>query len=69
LLREKLAGGGRSAGVAEQISRKLRKGFKVVVNDEVVEVYRKNKEFARFLTEFLSGRPKWLETAETERYQ
>jgi tRNA nucleotidyltransferase (CCA-adding enzyme) len=69
LLREKLAGGGRSAGVAEQISRKLRKGFKALVNDEIVEVYRKNKEFARFLTEFLSGRPKWLETAETERYQ
>jgi tRNA nucleotidyltransferase (CCA-adding enzyme) len=65
LLREKLAGGGRNAGVAEQVSRKLRKGFKVSVNDEIVEVYGKNREFAKFLTEFLSGRPKWLETAET----
>ena len=69
LLREKLKGGGRSAGVAEQISHVLRKGFKVLVNDEMVEVYGKNKELAEFLTEFLSGRPKWLEAAETERYQ
>jgi len=69
LLREKLKGGGRSAGVAEQISHVLRKGFKVLVNDEIVEVYGKNKEFAEFLTEFLSGRPKWLEAAETEHYQ
>ena len=69
LLREKLKGGGRSAGVAEQISHVLRKGFKVLVDDEIVEVYGKNKEFAEFLTEFLSGRPKWLEAAETERYQ
>jgi tRNA nucleotidyltransferase (CCA-adding enzyme) len=69
LLQEKLTGGGRNAGVAEQISRKLRKGFNVSVNDEIVKVYGKNKEFAKLLTEFLSGRPKWLETAETERYQ
>ena len=69
LLREKLKGGGRSAGVAEQISHALRKGFKVLVDDEIVEVYGKNKEFAEFLTEFLSGRPKWLEAAETEHYQ
>jgi tRNA nucleotidyltransferase (CCA-adding enzyme) len=65
LLQEKLAGGGRNAGVAEQISRKLRKGFNVLVNDEIVGVYGKNREFAKLLTEFLSGKPKWLETAET----
>lgn len=65
LLQEKLAGGGRNAGVAEQISRKLRNGFTVLVNDEIVDVYRKNGEFAKLLTEFLSSKPKWLETAET----
>jgi tRNA nucleotidyltransferase (CCA-adding enzyme) len=62
LLREKLRGGGRSAGVAEQISQVLKKGFKVLVNEEVVSIYERNKEFALFLTEFLSGKPKWLET-------
>ena len=62
LLREKLRDGGRSAGVAEQISQVLKKGFRVFVNEEVVGVYEKNKEFTVFLTEFLSGKPKWLET-------
>ena len=69
LLKDKLGDGGRNAGAAEQISRKLRKGFSVFVNGEIVEVCRKNREFAKMLTEFLSGRPKWLETTETERYQ
>jgi len=63
LLREKLIEGGRNAGVAEQISQVLRKGFGIFVNNEVVEVYRKNSEFAEFLTNFLSGRPVWLEAA------
>lgn len=61
LLKEKLKSGGRNAGVAEKISKRLRKGFKILVNSEIIEVYTKNDEFAKFLTEFLSGRPKWLE--------
>jgi len=63
LLNEKLKDGGRKAGVAEKISQVLRKGFRIYVNTEIIEVYKKNSEFARFLTEFLSGKPKWLETA------
>ena len=63
LLNEKLSNGGRSAGVAKQISQVLPKGFKIFVNDEIIEVYKKNSEFARFLTEFLSGKPKWLKAA------
>jgi len=61
LLKEKLGDGGRNAGVAEKISKKLRKGFNIFVNEEIAEVYKKNSEFAKFLTEFLSGSPKWLE--------
>jgi len=34
-----------------------------LVNNEIANVYRKNSEFAKFLTEFLSGKPKWLEVA------
>jgi len=64
LLRERLKDGGRDAGVSEQISQVLKKGFKVFVNEEIAEVYGKNGEFAAFLTDFLSGRPKWLEAAE-----
>jgi tRNA nucleotidyltransferase (CCA-adding enzyme) len=65
LLRDKLKDGGRNAGVAEQIVQVLRKGFRVLVNDEIVQIYEKNGEFARFLTEFLSGKPAWLVTAKT----
>jgi tRNA nucleotidyltransferase (CCA-adding enzyme) len=66
LLRERLNDGGKSAGVAEQISQVIKKGFRVSVNDEIVEVYETNKGFAVFLTEFLRGRPKWLEARRAE---
>ncbi len=64
LLRERLKDGGKSAGVAEGIAQKLRRGFRVLVNEEITEAYGKNSEFAALLTEFLSGRPKWLEAVE-----
>ena len=53
--------GGRNSGVAEQISKTLRKRFEIFVNDGIIDIYKKNNEFAKFLTEFLSGKPKWLE--------
>jgi tRNA nucleotidyltransferase (CCA-adding enzyme) len=64
LLIERLKDGGRRAGVAEKISHVLRKGFRVLVNEEIAKVHEKNGEFAKFLTEFLSGKPKWLEASE-----
>jgi tRNA nucleotidyltransferase (CCA-adding enzyme) len=64
LLTDKLKDGGRNAGVAEQISQKIRKGFKVLINEDIVGLHAKNGEFARFLTEFLSGKPKWLENSQ-----
>jgi len=63
LLNEKLKDGGKNAGVAEHIAHVLRKGFKIRVNDEIAGVYEKNGGFAEFLTEFLSGKPKWLVSA------
>jgi tRNA nucleotidyltransferase (CCA-adding enzyme) len=64
LLGEKLKDGGKSAGVADKLSQVVRKGFKIHVNEEIARVYAKNKEFAVFLTEFLSGKPKWLVAAQ-----
>ena len=61
LLRERLKDGGRNAGVAEQISQILRKGLQIFLNEEITKTYEKNSKFAKFLTEFLSGKPKWLE--------
>jgi len=68
LLSERVRDGGRSAGVAEQISQTLRKGYKIFVNYGIAEVYEKNSDFAKFLTEFLSGKPKWLEPSQTHHY-
>jgi tRNA nucleotidyltransferase (CCA-adding enzyme) len=60
LLKEKLADGGRNIGVAELISHAFRGKLVILVNSEVIQVYDSNREFADFLTEFLSGKPFWL---------
>lgn len=65
LLYERLKDGGRSVGVAKEIAQVLQKGFKILVNEEIAEVYEKDGEFAKFLTEFMSGKPKWLEDTQT----
>jgi hypothetical protein len=56
-----LKDGGRNAGVAEGISQVIKKGFRILVNEEIADLYERNIGFAVFLTEFLRGRPKWLE--------
>jgi tRNA nucleotidyltransferase (CCA-adding enzyme) len=61
LLRERLKDGGKNAGIADQISKKLREGFEILVSEEILGVYRRNVDFAQFLTGFLDGRPLWLE--------
>jgi tRNA nucleotidyltransferase (CCA-adding enzyme) len=64
LLGEKLEDGGRNIGVAELMAHAFREKLEVLVNSEVAEVYRADREFAEFLTGFLSGKPFWLEAAE-----
>ena len=61
LLKAKLADGGKNAGVAELIAQAIKKNLKVIVNADVLEVYSDNRDFAVFLTEFLVGKPFWLE--------
>ena len=69
LLREKLIDGGRKIGVADLMSQRFKDKLEVLVNSEIVSVYKGNGEFANFLTRFLSGRPFWLKIAEGECYQ
>jgi len=64
LLKEKLQNGGRNTGVAELVSQAFQQKLEILVNSEVVDVYRSNIDFAEFLTSFLSGKPFWLEGAE-----
>lgn len=60
LLKEKLADGGKSAGVADLIAKTIQENLKVLVNNEINEVYKENSDFAEFLTDFLCGKPFWL---------
>lgn len=60
LLNEKLENGGRRIGMTELVSRSLDDSIEVLVNDEILKLYSANNEFAKFLTEYLSGKPKWL---------
>ncbi len=62
LLKEKLADGGKTAGVAELIAKSILKNHKILVNGEITELYVENGDFAEFLTDFLSGKPFWLKT-------
>ncbi|HVO85992.1 MAG TPA: CCA tRNA nucleotidyltransferase, partial [Candidatus Eisenbacteria bacterium] len=66
LLHHRLKGGGKEAGVADRLSKVMSSGFRTLVDSEIIETYRKNKEFAVFLTDFLSGRPKWLEPVKSK---
>ena len=60
LLTEKLRDGGRRIGVADLVAQAISRGFKVVVNEEILELYSTNSELAEFLTMYLKGKPRWL---------
>lgn len=62
LINERLKDDGQKMGVADKIAEELSRKFHVFINEEIAELYKKNRVFAQFLTEFLSGKPKWLET-------
>jgi hypothetical protein len=47
--------------VAEGISNVLKKGFNVIINEEIAHAYSQNRELRNLLAEFVSGRPKWLQ--------
>jgi len=60
LLREKMKQGGREVGVAELISKAVSASLDICVNEEVISIYKENRNFAEFLTDYLQGKPKWL---------
>jgi len=60
LLLEKLGDGGRRVGVAELISKAVANSVEVLVDEEVLALCSSSREFAKFLTEYLEGKPRWL---------
>lgn len=62
LLESKLADGGKNVGVSGLIAESIKTKRDICVNDEILDLYVENKDFAEFLTELLSGKPFWLKT-------
>ncbi|HYB67745.1 MAG TPA: CCA tRNA nucleotidyltransferase [Candidatus Acidoferrales bacterium] len=61
LLRTALRSGGSDIGVASQFARHFRRRVIILRNESVAALIAKNREFAKAMTIFLSGRPAWLE--------
>jgi hypothetical protein len=60
LFRERLADGGKNAGVAELVSKAILSDLKVLANGDILKVYTENSDFAVFLSEFVLSKPFWL---------
>jgi len=50
----------RGNSVAEIVSKAVADSLEVIVNDEILKQYSSDPEFAKFLTEYLEGKPRWL---------
>lgn len=60
LLNQKLCDGGRRDGVAELVSKAVAKSLQIFVNEQIISLYSEFPDFAKFLTDYLDGKPKWL---------
>jgi len=60
LLRQELKDRRENTGIASLVSQALSSSFSIWVNGEVREFYSRNPSFASFLTEYLTGKPRWL---------
>lgn len=61
LVYEKLRGIDRQRlSLPNLIAESVRKDFEVMVNEECIKLYSSSPEFAKFLTKFLDGKPRWL---------
>ncbi len=61
LLEDKLKDGGRSIGIPKDLTEAMKGSREILVNMEVSAFYSSNPRFAGFLTEFIAGRPRWLD--------
>jgi tRNA nucleotidyltransferase (CCA-adding enzyme) len=59
LLNRSLQSGGKNIGVAHDLTEDLKRA-QIYLNREILDFYSMHEEFAKFLTDFLYGRPKWM---------
>jgi len=62
LLEMSLRSGGRAVGVASRVAESIERGFKILLNEEIISLYRSNRQFSSFLCSFLKGRPSWIDS-------
>jgi len=60
LLQEKLSDGGVNIGISVGLQEAIKKTGKILLNEEIIPLFKSNREFSVFLTDFLLGVPKWL---------
>jgi tRNA nucleotidyltransferase (CCA-adding enzyme) len=61
LINEKMKGKDRQdSSLPNSIAKSVKKDFEVMVNEECIKLCLSSPEFAKFLTEFLDGKPGWL---------
>ena len=60
LLKEKMANNKNRIGLAEIVSKAFTDSVQVLVNTEVLKFYSTYSEFAKFLTDYIDGKPRWL---------
>jgi len=60
LIQEKLKNGAKEAGVANKFIDVISTSLDLKVNEEIIDFAASNQKFAQILTDFLSGRPRWL---------
>ena len=60
LLVSALRSGGTDVGVAPLFTCEFKKNVRIIENDQISPFLSMNKEFAKFMRSYLSGRPPWL---------
>ncbi len=60
LLKFLLADGGERIGVAKFVSKSLKNGFSILRNEEILDIYESNLNFAKFLDNFFEKKHFWL---------
>jgi tRNA nucleotidyltransferase (CCA-adding enzyme) len=60
LLKESLCDGGKGVGVAGIVAKAVAETLEILVNEQIVSLYSEQFEFAKFFTDYLVGKPKWL---------
>jgi len=47
-------------GIAKFVSNSLKNGFEIMEDEQILELYKKNKMFAKILITFLRGKNFWI---------